>query len=81
MSDAATVDAQALKTNPLLNNLLDRMEAEAIDAWKRTGFAQEDDRNRLWHQVKAVERLRAAIEGVIDDGKFAEAARRTTAPR
>ncbi len=75
------IDALALKNNPLLNALLERIEAEAIDAWKRTGFAQEDDRNRLWHQVKAVERLRAAIDGVIDDGKFAESARRATAPR
>lgn len=81
MSDtqARAANAQALKENPLLAEVIERVKAEAIQAWLSTA-AQEgkEAREFAWLLHKAAQRIESVIQGAIDDGMIA--AKRATAP-
>lgn len=71
--------AKRLLEDPLLVEALDQIEKTAIEAWKATAIAQTEDRERVWHSLKAAERIRAYLQSVVDTGQLA--ARRAMAPR
>ena len=81
MSDAAVrADAaKRLMEDPLLVELLDGIEEAAVQAWSATGMAQTEDRERAWHTLKAAQRVRLVLKGVVDNGQIE--ARRAVAPR
>lgn len=68
--DAATraTHAKQLLDDPLLTEVLDTLEAEAIDAWKRTADDQSELRERLFQMVLANQRLRAKLHSIRDNG-------------
>lgn len=71
--------AKRLLEDQLLVEALDQIEKTAIEAWKATSIAQTDDRERVWHSLKAAERIRSYLQGIVDNGQLA--ARRAMAPR
>jgi len=81
MSDieARAANAQALKENPLLEDVLSQVEAEAIASWLSTpAQGGENAREFAWMLHKAVGRIRTVIDGAIQDKVIA--ASRATAP-
>lgn len=80
MDPSARADhAKRLLEDPLLVEALDQIEKTAIEAWKSTAIAQVDDRERVWHSLKAAERIRTYLQSIVDNGQLA--ARRAMSPR
>lgn len=80
MTDEARVaNANALKENPLLAEILAQVKDQAVQAWLQTP-AQEGERARelAWVTYKVADRIESIIQGAIDDGAIA--ASRATAP-
>lgn len=81
MSDveARAANANALKENPLLVEILEQVRSEAVAAWLSTpAQGGEPAREFAWLLHKAVGRIESVIQGAIDDGRIAAA--RATAP-
>jgi hypothetical protein len=60
--------AKRLLEDTLLTEVLDEMENAATTAWLSTGVGQEAEREFAFHAAKAVQRIRQALKGVIDNG-------------
>lgn len=78
-SEIRAKNAQQLLENPLLNEALDEIEGEALKAWKGTRLDDTANRERLWMQVKAAQRVREVLQGAVDNGRF-EAGRAARTP-
>ena len=63
--------ATQLLDNPLLVECWDAMEARIIDAWRVSDGPER--REALWHQLKNLEDLRAALRRVADNPKVKDA--------
>jgi hypothetical protein len=81
MSDieARAANANALKENPLLQEILTSIERAAVDAWVGTP-AQDGQQARefAWMLYKAAGRFRVEIQAAIDEQRIS--ASRLTAP-
>jgi hypothetical protein len=53
--------AQALKSNPLLAEILNDRESDCIEKW-RNAYSTLYERERVWNELKAIEELREFIE-------------------
>ena len=60
--------AKQLLENPLLVEVLDAIEAQAINVWRTTSIVQVQEREIAWQSLKAAERVRTALQGVVDNG-------------
>ena len=65
-------DAKRLLEDPLLDEAFRTVEAHWVKAWRATGEAQERERERIWLMLKLLAQVRAAIEGVVVDGRMSE---------
>lgn len=64
--------ARTLLDDVLLNEVLDEIEEAAIKAWRSSPDAAA--RDVAWYSLKAAERVRATLKGIVDNGLI-EAAR------
>ncbi len=71
--------AKQLLDDSLLVEVLDTIEQAAITAWRSTAMAATDDRERVWHTLKAAERVRSVLQGIVDNGQIE--ARKAMTPR
>lgn len=73
MSDAIprAEDAKRLLEHPLLNEVLDGIEAEAISRWRTTRNDDVQTREEYFQTVRANDRLRAGLQAIVNDGKVA----------
>lgn len=71
--EARAEQAKRLLEDPLLVELFDEMEKAATTAWLSTGVGQEPEREFAFHAAKAVQRMREALKGVVDNGLIAAA--------
>lgn len=81
MSDieSRAANANALRENPLLADILEQVKGEAVRAWIATpAQGGEQAREFAWMLHKAVGRIESVIQGAIDDGVIAAA--RAAAP-
>ncbi len=69
--NSRALGAQALLENDLFNEALTTLEAEYIKAWKLSG--DDDGRQRLWHAVQIVGKIKDHISSILNDGKLAQA--------
>jgi len=77
--EARAANANALKENPLLAEILAEVRKEAVRAWIATHHEEgRAAREFAWMLHKAADRIEALIQGAIDDGRIA--ATRLTAP-
>ncbi len=60
--------ATRLLDDPILTEVLDAIEAQAILVWRQTGQAQHAEREIAWQSLMASERVRATLQGMVDDG-------------
>ncbi len=73
MTDPANATARAehakrLLTDSLLVEVLDSIEAAAINAWASTGMDAVEHREMAYHSLKASRRIRDTLESVVDNG-------------
>lgn len=70
--------AQQLLDDTLLTEVFDAVEDAAIQAWRTTSSAQHAEREIAWQALKAAERVRSTLQGIVDNGLIA--ARRAVQP-
>ncbi len=70
MSDpqARAIQAKRLLDDPLLIEVLDAIEAKAIEAWASTSMEAFEHREMAYHSLKASRRVRDTLKGVVDNG-------------
>lgn len=70
MSDAASRAAAAsrLLSDPLLVEVLNDIEAQAIKLWRSTNAHDTETRERTYYTLKASERVRNTLQGIVDNG-------------
>lgn len=66
---ARAAQAARLLDDPLLVEVLDGIEQAAIKQWGATKPDDVEGREWAWNMLKASQRVRGALEGIIDDGK------------
>jgi hypothetical protein len=62
--------AETLRQDPVLLDLLNALIAEGVRMWREGDTA--DVREQAWQDVRAIDRLRAALASAADDGKAAK---------
>ncbi len=60
--------ARRLMSDPLLCEVLDRIEQAAIDAWASTRMDAVEQREMAYQSLKASRRVRDTLQGVVDNG-------------
>lgn len=70
--------ARQLLDDPLLQEAIASIKTEAMQAWENTAARDTEAREIAWLTVKVANRITAALEGMVDDGKIA--AKRTQVP-
>jgi len=67
-AEARAEHAKRLLADTLLTEVFDAVEAAAINVWRTTSVAQAAEREIAWQSLKAVERVRGALSGMVDNG-------------
>lgn len=75
---ARAEQAKRLLDDPLLTEVFDAVEAAAVNAWRSSGSVQTAEREIAWQSLKAAERVRNALKGIVDNGLIE--ARRAVGP-
>jgi hypothetical protein len=65
--------AKSLLDDDLLKEAFDVTTRSYLDAWMATGLSEQDKRERLWHAVQTVAKVRAHLVTVLNGGKLAQA--------
>lgn len=63
--------AKALLEDPMLIEMLERMEAYYIDTWRKSGTADVQTRERAWMQCALVNDFRQQLRTVSEGGQLA----------
>lgn len=73
MSDdvARATQAKRLLDDPLLIEVLDKIEQAAIDGWASTAMDAVEHREMAYQSLKASRRIRETLKGVVDNGLVA----------
>lgn len=64
--------AAALLRNELLQESFSYLEDQFITAWRESGVADTENRERVYQLLQALTALRGHIESVVMDGKIAK---------
>jgi hypothetical protein len=71
---AAAERARAFIEDPLLVAAWEALEARFLMAWRNSPADATEQRERLWHNIKALAEVRLELETVLADGVMAKAA-------
>jgi len=63
--------AKALLEDPILLEMLERMEAHYVDTWRKSGTADVQTRERAWMQCALVNDFRQQLRTVSEGGLLA----------
>lgn len=63
--------AKRLLEDELLIECFDRIEKDIFDEWKDTSVHNYDERTDLFLTLKCLERLKARLRAILDDGTIA----------
>ena len=63
--------AKRLLEDDLLVECFDRIEKDIFDEWRTTGVNDYDQRTDLFLTLKCLERLKARLRAILDDGSIA----------
>lgn len=67
-AESRAAHAKQLLADPLLVEVLDAIEAAAVTAWRSTNTTQQLEREIAWYSIKAAERVRTTLTGIVDNG-------------
>lgn len=63
--------AKRLLEDAVLLEAFSRVEADLFDEWKSSGTHEYDERSELFLTFKCLERLKARLRAILDDGTIA----------
>lgn len=63
--------AKRLLEDELLVECFDRIEKDIFDEWRSTGVNDYDERTDLFLMLKCLERMKARLRAILDDGTIA----------
>lgn len=63
--------AKRLLEDELLKDCFDRIEKDIFDEWRTTGLNDYDQRTDLFLTLNCLERLKARLRAILDDGNIA----------
>lgn len=63
--------AKRLLEDDLLTECFDRIEKDIFDEWRSTGVNDYDERTDLFLTLKCLERMKARLRAILDDGTIA----------
>ena len=63
--------AKRLLEDDLLIECFDRIEKDIFDEWRTTGVNDYDQRTDMFLTLKCLERLKARLRAILDDGNLA----------
>lgn len=63
--------AKRLLEDDLLKDCFDRIEKDIFDEWRTTGLNDYDQRTDLFLTLNCLERLKARLRAILDDGNIA----------
>lgn len=63
--------AKRLLEDELLKECFDRIEKDIFDEWRTTGVNDYDQRTDLFLTLNCLERLKARLRAILDDGNIA----------
>lgn len=72
-AEAKAAAAKRLLDDPVLQEALESVREQAVKAWGATAARDTEGREWAWLTVKNVERITAALQAMVDDGKIAAA--------
>lgn len=64
-------EAARLLENPAFNEMFDRVERDAYEAWAAGDVRDTEGQRLLLQQVKVMKHLRATLFGMVEQGKLA----------
>lgn len=67
-AEARATRAKQLLDDALLTEVLDSIEGAAVNAWRQTSTSQQLEREIAWYSIKAAERVRNTLNGIVDNG-------------
>lgn len=65
------VRAKALMEDPLIKEAFSALEGEYYEFWKKTPIRDQDARERIFHAIQVLGKVRGHLEIIIEDGKIA----------
>ena len=64
--------AKMLMDDELMLEAFSRLETEYVNYWKATPVRDQDARERVWHAIQVIGKVKGHLQIVLDDGKLAK---------
>jgi hypothetical protein len=64
--------AKRLLDDELLKEAFAQVEKDIFEEWRMSGYADDDARSNMFHTLKGLERLKARLQAILDDGLVAK---------
>jgi hypothetical protein len=64
--------AKRLLEDELLKEAFAQVEKDIFEEWRMSGYADNDARSDMFHTLKGLERLKARLQAILDDGLVAK---------
>jgi len=69
---ARAEQAEALLRNNLFNEAFEYLDAQFLDAWRQSGVADVENRERIYQLTQSLVTLKGYFQSVVEDGKLAQ---------
>lgn len=64
--------AKRLLEDDILKEAFAAVEKDIFEEWRMSGYADNDARSDMFHTLKGLERLKARLQAILDDGLVAK---------
>jgi hypothetical protein len=64
--------ARRLLEDELLKAAFAEVERDIFEEWRMSGFADDNARSDMFHTLKGLDRLKARLQAILDDGLVAK---------
>jgi hypothetical protein len=64
--------AKRLLEDDILKEAFAQVEKDIFEEWRMSGYADNDTRSDMFHTLKGLERLKARLQAILDDGLVAK---------
>lgn len=64
--------AKRLLEDELLKEAFAQVEKDIFEEWRMSGYADDDARSDMFHTLKGLERLKARLQAILDNGLVAK---------
>jgi len=64
--------AKRLLEDDILKEAFAQVEKDIFEEWRMSGYADNDIRSDMFHTLKGLQRLKARLQAILDDGLVAK---------